>query len=114
MNRALGRFAHVKPNSRWIGARNLLSELQMNADPELAIHRARGASLDFVSLLAARETLAWCEQLSSTLAKTLSSVFTVEDSLEAALNHMWTHRGDDLGEPVFREATKPSRKVVDR
>jgi hypothetical protein len=120
LNRALGEFAHVKPNSRWIVARNLLSELQMNADPESAIHRAHGASLDFVSLLVARETLAWCEQLSSTLAKTLSSVFTrvgfgeVEHALEAALNHMWTHRGDDLGEPVFREATKPSRKVVDR
>jgi hypothetical protein len=78
----------------------------------LAIHRARGASLDFVSLLVAKETLAWCERMAPALAETLKGVFQkaglseVESTLEAALDHMWAHRGDDLGEPVFREAPR--------
>jgi hypothetical protein len=113
LNRALGEFAHVKTTSRWLGARELLSELQLNADPKSAIHTARGASLDFVRLLAAKEVLAWCGELSPTIANTLQAVFASvhltdgEESLEFRMNHIWRHRADDMGQPIFVEAPRP-------
>jgi hypothetical protein len=116
MNRALGEFAHVKETSRWLGARELLSELQLNADPTSAIYTARGASLDFVSLLAAKEVLAWCEEVSPTIANTLQVVFASaqltdgEESLEFRMNHIWRHRADDMGQPIFVEAPRPKQK----
>jgi hypothetical protein len=116
LNRALGEFAHVKATSRWHGARELLSELQLNVDSESAIYTARGASLDFVSLLVAKEVLAWCEELSPTIANTLQAVFASahlsdgEESLEFRMNHIWRHRADDMGQPIFVEARRPEQK----
>jgi hypothetical protein len=115
LNRALGEFAHVKATSRWLGARELLSELQLNVDSKSAIYTARGASLDIVSLLVAKEVLAWCEGVSPTIAITLQAAFTSFDltdggeSLEFKMNHIWRHRADDMGQPIFVEAPRPAQ-----
>ena len=116
LNRALGEWAHVKETSRWLGARELLSELQLNADSESASYTARGASLDFVSLLVAKEVLAWCHEVSPTIANTLQAVFDGahltdgEESLELTMNHIWRHRADDMGQPIFVEAPRTEQK----
>lgn len=94
----------------------MLSALQLNVDSKSAIYTARGASLDFVSLLVAKEVLAWCEGVSPTIAITLHAAFTRfdltdgEESLEFRMNHIWRHRADDMGQPIFVEAPKPKQE----
>jgi len=109
LNRALGEFAHVKETTRWSGARELLARLQLDADPDTALFTARGAALEFVSMLAAEEVIASAEELSPVVAGVFRSLFeelnlTVDEpamTLEQRFNHVWAHRADDLGDNDF-------------
>lgn len=111
LNRALGEFAHTKPGSRWSGAHELLSRLQVDADPERAIYTARGAAIDFVAALAAAEVLAVTADLSPKVHASLVSLFVdahvpaadpADGDSDAAFNHIWAQRTFDLGESDFR------------
>lgn len=113
LNRALGELAHTKRNSRWSGAHELLSRLQVDVDPEQAIYTARGAAIDFVAGLVAAEVLAAVADISPTLHTSLESLFeevqiaagdTADRDVEAVFNHMWAQRTADLGESDFRPA----------
>lgn len=119
LNRALGEFAHTRPNSRWSGAHELLSRLQVDVDPERAILTARGTAIDFVAALVAAEVLAATTDLSPPLRACFDSLFQevqipVADmgdrDIDAVFNHMWAQRTVDLGEPDF--GPRPRRRAA--
>jgi hypothetical protein len=105
LNRALGEFAHTRATSRWTGARELLSSLQPDVVEDDGIYTARGAALDFVSALVAREVHARIAGLSPVLAATLAELFTdfgfdptlSSKSVEKQFDHIWAQRTRSLG-----------------
>ncbi|RAO23956.1 hypothetical protein ONO23_06068 [Micromonospora noduli] len=105
LNRALGELAHTKSTSRWTGARELLAKFQMDVEDDKAIYTARGASIDFVAQLVAQELCAEMEEISPTISEKLCEVFLHVDleprqqaqTVEEQLDHIWNHRGVDLG-----------------
>jgi hypothetical protein len=105
LNRALGEFAHMRVESNWTGAHELLAKLQMNVSADTAIYTARGASLDFVSDLVACEVAAAVTELSSKLGSVLAELLnnfgyeTAEGttSVESRFNHIWRLRAEGLG-----------------
>jgi hypothetical protein len=120
LNRALGEFAHTQPNSRWTGARDLLADLQVDADPTTAFYTARGASIDFVAALVARELVEQIAVQSPTLADSLADLLdevglqsaTDTTSLEGLFNHIWEHRSATLGEPEFDGPARSSHRTA--
>jgi hypothetical protein len=116
LNRALGEFAHMRPGSRWIGAHELLAKLQIDVPAETALFTARGASLDFVSDLVAREVSASVAGLSPVVGARLTELLdsvgleTSEGggSVESQFNHIWRLRTESLGESDVRRAERAS------
>jgi hypothetical protein len=114
LNKALGEFAHMRVGSNWTGAHELLAKLQMNVSAETAIYTARGASLDFVSDLVAREVAAAVAELSSKVGSVLVEMldrFGYEagegtTSVESRFNHIWRLRTEGLG---MLDARRPRR-----
>ncbi|MGP4058437.1 hypothetical protein ACTWP6_27050 [Mycobacterium sp. 4D054] len=113
LNRALSEFAHAHRGTRWDGARELLSALQIEPDSSIAPFTARGAALDFVTTLAARETIRIIDaRHSATIASAMRAAMTLgglnmsadEHALENVLDHVWEHREYPLGPPQFRSA----------
>ena len=100
LNAALGEFAHAKPSSNWPGARDLLAQLQTDAEDETAILTARGAALDFVAELVAAEILACVEALSPLVGRVMTSglagagieIDRLNAEVEARFNHIWSQR----------------------
>ncbi|BAK33761.1 hypothetical protein MLP_07470 [Microlunatus phosphovorus NM-1] len=109
LNKALGEFAHTLRDSRWGGARLLLADLQVDADPDRAPYTARGGALELVLALLAMESHSWIAGLSENLASTLGEVFDSMGlmldtaTIDQTLNHIWTHREADLGPPTFTQ-----------
>lgn len=110
LHKALGEYAHTSATSKWSGAHQLLAQLQPGADPDRAILTARGAAIDFVALLAAREITTEIHNISEPVAITLEALFErygfdmSKDSskIESHFNHIWEKRGASLGDPDFR------------
>jgi hypothetical protein len=65
LNRVLGEFAHARNMEEWPAWREILSELQLEADPKRALYTARGSTIDFVSELVAREVVLIVDDLST-------------------------------------------------
>ncbi|GGK31715.1 hypothetical protein GCM10010124_25610 [Pilimelia terevasa] len=109
LNRALGELAHTKATSRWSGARELLAKFQQDINEEDAIYTARGAALDFVAELLARELAAEVSEISPTISEGLLRLFLEiglcseqhSYSLESRFNHIWSHRTTSLGDSDF-------------
>lgn len=108
LNKALGEFAHTKTSSKWTGARDLLTKLQQDVDPEMAMFTARGAALDFVSDLVATEILAEIAPMSDKIETVLRDLFKrygfdpdQTRPVEEAFNHMWSLRASELGSSDF-------------
>lgn len=110
LGRALSEFAHAHPGSRWDGARNLLTALQINPDEKIAPFTARGSALDFVATLAAREAISVISEIHSPLiAGTMRDALapskldlSVDDrAVDEILNHIWEQRSQPLGPPQF-------------
>jgi len=105
LNRALGEFAHVRPSSRWNAARELLASLQLDVDEDTAIFTARGAALDFVSMLAAEEVVASMREVSAEVAAAVESGFGElgllgdgsAQEIEQRFTHIWAQRARALG-----------------
>lgn len=105
LNRALSEYAHAHENSRWAGARRLLTMLQV--DPgDNPLLTARGAALNFVTKLVAREALRVIgDDYSAVIANVLPEVFLrwglevdLDDAtLNRELDHIWSHRQTSLG-----------------
>ncbi|UUO03608.1 hypothetical protein M4D79_11950 [Mycolicibacterium novocastrense] len=110
LSRALSEFSHAHRGTRWDGARDLLTALQTKPDPSIAPFTARGAALDFVTTLAARETIRVIgDRCSATIAATMREVMNLgglemsidDHALDNALDHIWKHREYSLGPPQF-------------
>lgn len=99
LNTALGEFAHVKSLSQWDIARELLTQLQRDADPEQARFTARGAAIEFVTMLVAEEVAASTQEVSPAIASRITEAFDHLDllpeahlSVEEQFNHIWAMR----------------------
>ena len=112
LNTALGEFAHVKATSRWSGARILLTDFQLDADPEVAAYTARGAALEFVTTLAASEVAESANAVSETIAQSLSRALEFLSlmpdlagpaAVEEQFNHIWSLRMAGLGPSMFTQ-----------
>jgi hypothetical protein len=110
LNRALGEFAHVKANSRWSGARTLLTHFQRDADPDVAAFTARGAALEFVAMLTAIEVAESASEVSEVIASVLADAFTDLDlmpdqatsrAVDEQFNYIWAQQMTDLGVSDF-------------
>ncbi|MCA1704027.1 MAG: hypothetical protein LC808_12485 [Actinobacteria bacterium] len=100
LNKILGEFAHARKMEKWPAARQLLAELQLNVDAEKAIFTARGAAIDFVASLAAREIVALISEVSVDVAAAVGRIFAGLDfeldedafDIEAQFAHIWSVR----------------------
>lgn len=108
LNNALGEFAHMSVGSRWTGAHELLALLQIDVDEDTAIYTARGAALEFVSVLVAEEVIESAKGLSVSVALAFANEFKriglVDQSgapVEQRFNHIWRQRMVDLGDSDF-------------
>lgn len=112
LNRALSEFAHAHRGTRWDGARHLLTSLQINPDEATAPFTARGAAMDFVATLAARETIRIIGDAHSAVvgdalreAMKLGGLEMSADdhALDIVFDHVWQHREYPLGPPQFKQ-----------
>jgi hypothetical protein len=100
LNQILGEFAHARKMEEWPAARQLLSELQLNVDAERAIYTARGAAIDFIASLAARETVSLISEVSTALSDSVYRIleelnFELDEDafdVEAQFAHIWSVR----------------------
>lgn len=99
LNTALGEFAHVKSFTQWDIARELLTQFQRDADPEQARFTARGAAIEFVTMLVAEEVAASAGEVSPAIASRISEAFDhlnllpdAHLSVEEQFNHIWAIR----------------------
>ncbi|MFC4951254.1 hypothetical protein [Pseudonocardia sp. GCM10023141] len=98
LNRALGEFAHARKIEEWPSARQILAELQLNVDEERAIYTARGAAIDFIASLAAREVVALIAEVSAEVAAAVGGIlkgleFELDEraaDVEAQFAHIWS------------------------
>lgn len=114
LNRALSEFTHAHRGTRWDGARLLLTALQVDPDTSTAPYTARGAAMDFVTTLAARETIriigdnhsnAIADAMRRTLQRGGLEMSTEENALDRVFDHVWEHREYPLGPPQFAMRT---------
>jgi hypothetical protein len=106
LNQILGEFAHAQKMKDWPAARQLLSELQLNVEEGKAIYTARGAAIDLVSSLAAREVVALISEVSSSVAAAVGHTLQELDfelsedaaDVEAQFAHIWMLRSQQVRE----------------
>jgi len=92
-----------------VDTRELLAKLQRDVEDEFAIYTARGASLDFVQQLVARELCVEMKIVSPTIGAALVELFTRggwdvsfgTNAVEEQFNHIWLHRAAGLGTSEF-------------
>lgn len=105
LNRALSEYAHAHKNSRWAGARHLLTILQVEPGDNPLL-TARGAALNFVTTLVAREAIrvigdGYSAVIATALPEALArwglEVDLDDASLNRELDHIWSHRQTSLG-----------------
>jgi hypothetical protein len=120
LNRALGEMIHVRANSRWNGARSLLTVLQPpDVDPNIAPFRARGFALDSVTTLAARtvlETVGFHSielqaELSNLMRKTGIFSEEINKRLEQWLDRAHSNKKFDFGEPDLDGPAAEARRA---
>ncbi|WP_297649664.1 hypothetical protein [Pseudonocardia sp.] len=100
LNQVLGEFAHARKMRDWPAARRLLAEMQLNVDPERAIFTARGAAIDFVASLAAREVVWLLSDVSDNISNSVARLLEDMDyqldedafDVEAQFAHVWMMR----------------------
>ncbi|WP_133637950.1 hypothetical protein [Rhodococcus globerulus] len=99
LNRALGEYAHAHKDPNWAGARNLLKELQLDANGENAIYTARGHALELLATLVARETISILSlhseevaKVAFTLVSNYSGIDPSDAALDAIMNNSHRHR----------------------
>lgn len=92
-NRALGEFAHAKRNSKWDGARKLLTEIQVNASPETAIYTARGHAMGIVSGLIWHESIQHVQMLASDVGMIMEEIFNEHrgEGFDGEMNEWFNH-----------------------
>lgn len=106
LSRALGEFAHVSPNSKWSGARKILTELQPSEDGQSEF-TARGHALDSAAYLLAHEIAARFEEASTDLAQCFRQAVTLldaadhEDDIERLLMRGLSKKDATLGDNDF-------------
>jgi hypothetical protein len=109
LNRALGELAHSRVTSRWLGARELLVQLQPEGK-QTSFQTARGFSLTTVVMLATQELIDTAVTVSPEVANTLSTVLDWRredwpqggDPLDALLDQAWKHRSTPLRPTQFQ------------
>jgi len=115
LSRALSEFTHAHRGTRWDGARRLLTALQANPDLSIAPLTARGAALDFVTTLAARETIRIIgDSHSATIATAMREAMKLggldmsvdDNALDSVFEHVWMHREFPLGPPQFPQQSR--------
>jgi hypothetical protein len=100
LNQILGEFAHARNMDKWPSARQLLADLQLDVDVEKAIFTARGAAIDFIASLAAREVVALISEMSSDVGSAVGRILDELDfeldekapDVEAQFAHIWSVR----------------------
>jgi hypothetical protein len=101
LNRALGEISHFRSTSDWVGARNLIIDLQPDETRgEWAQFTGRGAALDRVALLLFKESLEYVGLLSTTIRTTLIQMLDWFDAASPAaerrfdryMQHAWSRR----------------------
>ncbi|GGQ13796.1 hypothetical protein GCM10010215_43440 [Streptomyces virginiae] len=92
-NRALGEFAHAKRNSKWDGARKLLTEIQVDATPETAIYTARGHAMGIISGLIWHESIQHVKMLASDVGMAMEEIFTEHrgEGFDGEMNKWFDH-----------------------
>jgi hypothetical protein len=114
LNRALREFAHAHRGTRWDGARHLLTALQIDADESTAPFTARGAAMDFVTTLAARETIRIIgDTHSAVIADAMREAMKLgglemsadDHALDTVFDHVWQHREYPLGPLQFKQVS---------
>ncbi|MEV0199089.1 hypothetical protein [Nonomuraea sp. NPDC050691] len=106
LNRAVGEFAHVRIGSRWLGARDLIIDLQPRPDGEEAVvQTGRGMALAGVTQLLAREVVLVAETHSTAIAEAfrvaLGHDSDSEREIDEWLEYIWSRRNSSLGESTF-------------
>jgi hypothetical protein len=110
LNRAVGELAHARISSRWIGARNLIIELQPHSHPDKPNEQTgRGMALQGVTLLLAREVALTAEMHSSVIGDAFREALqpeafngtSTDRAIEDWIDHIWSHRSSSLGESSF-------------
>ncbi|MFG1687000.1 hypothetical protein ACGFNP_43025 [Nonomuraea sp. NPDC049269] len=106
LNRAVGEFAHVRTGSRWLGARDLIIDLQPRPEGEEAeVQTGRGMALAGVTQLLAREVALAAETHSIAIAAAFRVALGYDSDSEREidewLEHIWSRRSSSLGESTF-------------
>lgn len=99
LNHALGQFAHMDGRTDWESARELLTAMQVDVDPDHAATTARRSAFELTQELAAREALALLRPvapatesaLATLLARHGLRVSEIEPSIEKHFNYIWQH-----------------------
>lgn len=114
LNSSLGEYSHAAMRARWAGAHDVLTELGRVDAPDGSDPRftARGSTLNDIAMAFGVEVHELATTESPVLAEALLDVLPLgEDAgedLERWLDRCWAHRGQPLGDPVFRVATDGS------
>lgn len=110
LNRALGEIAHFKVAPRWVGARDLIIDLQpRGSSEEPNKNTGRGMALAGTEILLAREVVEWAQIYSPPVAAAFRRAFlssqTEDGSIDAALedwlDHVWQRRKAVLAASTF-------------
>lgn len=100
LNKALGEFAHVNARSNWNDARELLTKIQKDQNPDSAPFTARRAALELVTELVAIEIREQIAVHSPSVSASLGQLFAEvgatpgeeERYLQERLDHIWQYR----------------------
>ncbi|OZC70960.1 MULTISPECIES: hypothetical protein [Nocardiaceae] len=104
-NRVLGAYAHAHKKPNWEGARELLKDLQLDADEPYALQRARGDALNVVTTLVAHESISilalFSQKVAATAAELLenhSGLDMTREWMDALMSNALAHRKTPITE----------------
>lgn len=109
LNRSLGEFSHATRKARWSGARQALTEMQLE-DPDsgsLPEQTARGSALNEVAFALGSELAHLAHGHHRALAEAFEDLLPYskddgsEVQIEAWLERCWSHRGRSFGQSDF-------------
>lgn len=100
LNDVLGQFAHARSMDKWPTLRQFLADMQPDVDPKKALFTARGAALELVLVLAAREVARLMGEVSPVVGIHLAELFERaglptsdnDEDVEARFAHIWSLR----------------------
>lgn len=97
LNRALGQFAHMHSWADWEGAREILNNVQIDAEDPQSIYTARRSALELTEELMAREAVDGLRSIAPLTAHAIQEHFAksdlrldhMEPSVQRHFNHVW-------------------------